>query len=225
MVPHSLEGGLFAAWGVLASQVRPRKSWTFTIAKNGDVYQHYEVTANTWHGGDTDNDGGVRANIDLEGWEHEGVRGEPLTQEQVVATSNLYLWHEQTQGWRPYRVWDTVFEHGWVSDSPTACPSHRIPHDTIAATIMELKGGNMEDTELLDAIKAVEHLVRTRGQVLIKTATSREVYVTDGIYVRYVATMTELYVYRLSGLETHTIPDDYMQTDRKRAIAEYLRWK
>ena len=122
-------------------------SWQFTVMKDGRIYQHYSADVNCWHAGDIDPDGGVSGNFDLIGIEHEGGAppnySEPLTNAQVGATVAITRWLAQTFGRHPVysrypdqRGW-TLVEHRQVSNSPTACPSGRIPWSTILEALFE----------------------------------------------------------------------------------------
>ena len=141
-VLHSAEG---KNWDVihdlLASQLR-RASWTFTIGYDR-IEQHYPFRSHCWHAGDTDDDGGVRANIELVGIEVQGVAGEPLTAFQVEAEVAINRWCAEQEGFRRFAryptqqgVW-TLVEHNEVSDTPTACPSGRIPWPEILRRLEE----------------------------------------------------------------------------------------
>ena len=128
-IKHSAEGGLAGAFGVL--DAANDASWHFTIAYDR-IYQHYPVEANCWHGNDTDDDQAVRANIDLVGVEHLGKAGEALTQFQLDATVKLTQWLAALAGRSTYTRWPTqtgwvLAEHRELGNTPTACPSARIP--------------------------------------------------------------------------------------------------
>ena len=201
IVPHSMEGTLAGAFGRLDSQVQPRVAWQFSIAKDGTLYQHYEVSANCWGSGDTDDDGGVRANIDLDSCEFEGVRGETLLLPQVVTFANLYIWEEEEHNFLPYQTWLTVYEHKWVSDSPTSCPSNRIPHDLVIATINELK----EPVTM----PAEDKLTK----VMVKTATDPAIYLTDWVLTRHIRSMNEFNFFNYyAGIPLVTITDELMDS-------------
>jgi N-acetylmuramoyl-L-alanine amidase-like protein len=115
-------------------------SWHFTLMKDGRVYQHYSADANCYHAGDIDDDGAVRANIDLIGIEHEGGpignESEPLTQPQIDNTLAVSRWAASVFGRTafsryPTQTGWTLVEHNQVSNRPTACPSGRIPWGVI----------------------------------------------------------------------------------------------
>lgn len=137
-VKHDSTGPLSATLGVLDNH--PINSWHFTV--DLEVYQHYPVDANCWHGNDTDPDQDVRANIELVGVEHTRVNGQmALHPRQLELTGQLSKWLMETRG-RPlaYRfpgygppasnAWE-LCEHNEVGNTPTACPSGRIPWDEI----------------------------------------------------------------------------------------------
>ena len=132
IVPHSAEGYLP---GLLSALHGPKtKSWQFTITYN-ELLQHYPVTTNCWHAGDVDDDGGVAANIDLVGIEMLGMKGDPLTEFQNNMLARVYDWLDDEHQFGPYVLRETVWEHKWVSDTGTECPSYRIRHGTIMALL------------------------------------------------------------------------------------------
>lgn len=131
VVLHSMVGGMVAAMGELMRADR-KASWCFSVAKNGVVYQHYPLTASTWHAGSQ------RWNEKLVGIEHEGGppgnESEPLTQAQLEASVALVRWIAQQGGWTPSRTTaQTLYEHNEVSPTTTACPSDRIPWSAYTA--------------------------------------------------------------------------------------------
>src|SRR6266581_2111107 len=86
-VLHSAEGPLAASFAILArtSAARPedwQKSWHFTVAQDGAVFQHYPLQVVTWHAG-------PKANPLYAGIEHEGVAGEVLAAVQLEASARL----------------------------------------------------------------------------------------------------------------------------------------
>lgn len=133
---HSAEGWKDGTIGVIFG---PRDaSFQFFDDVDGVLYQFYPVDADCWHAGDADNDGGVAANIDTVGVEHAGLAGQPLTEPQYQTSLRLYKWLAETRGWGQPTLYKrngtpaewavaTMFEHNWVSDAYTACPSERIP--------------------------------------------------------------------------------------------------
>lgn len=132
-VKHDSTGPLAPTLGVL--DTHPINSWHFTVDDTG-IYQHYPVDANCWHGNDTDPDQDVRANIELVGIEHTRVDGQlSLTPRQVELTTQLTQWLMESRGFQtaqrygPAEVQDgwMLFEHNEVGNTPTACPSGRIP--------------------------------------------------------------------------------------------------
>lgn len=133
VVLHSMVGGLVGAFAELLRADR-KASWCFSVAKSGVVYQHYPLTASTWHAGSQ------RMNEKYVGIEHEGGpignESEPLTPAQLDASVKLVWWIAQQGGWTPSRTTaQTLFEHNEVApaSSPTACPSDRIPWSAYTA--------------------------------------------------------------------------------------------
>ena len=124
-VLHSAEGPLTASFRILAkldgAPAEWQKSWHFTVAKDGAVYQHYPLDAVCWHAG-------PKANPFYAGIEHEGVAGESLTPEQLAAAVRLVGWIAAVEGWPGLPLeWRhrLLFEHNEFM--ATACPSGRIP--------------------------------------------------------------------------------------------------
>ena len=152
-VKHSAEGGWGGIHAVLADLSR-QSSWQFTVGYDR-IEQHYPYIAHCWHAGDADDDGGVAANIDLVGIEHLGMAGTPLTDYQVAATVQISEWCAEQEGITRFArypeqagVW-TLAEHNQVSDVPTACPSGRIPWDTILKALGDDEMGMTPDEKKL----------------------------------------------------------------------------
>ena len=125
-VVHSAEGYLSGAMGVLDSQAR--KSWGAFLAKDGQVYQHYELQAITWHAG-------FDANIALFGIETEGVAGEPLTDGQLATLIAFLRWQREQEVWPEVSRASTLREHNEFMS--TSCPSGRIPWERVIEGLEE----------------------------------------------------------------------------------------
>ena len=152
-VKHSMEGPLSAALGELDNAQR-RASWTFSVAKDGAVYQHYRLEAVTWHGG------AIYANRCYVGIEHEGVAGQPLTDAQVAATIRLSRDLRRLCGGisalppeRRVNLWEHR-EMTRYGAEPTACPSGRIPWDRIIAALQE-EDEMTTDQQIIDIIRGL----------------------------------------------------------------------
>ncbi len=125
-------------------------SWTFTIDdSNGDLYEHYDVEGNTWHGNDTDSDDAVEANYDLVGIEFTRPNAKiasPLSEASIQTAVKLLRWLGEVCGLEEFvRFPDqigafTLSDHNQVANSPTACPSGRIP---FAEILYRLGGDEM----------------------------------------------------------------------------------
>lgn len=138
LVVHSAVGSLAAALNQLDSETA-RVSWTFTNPKAGQLLQHYPVGTNVWANGN------LVPNVAFAACEHEGGppgnENEPLTDNQVDNLVRLILWLAETQAWpemrRPRDSADMdaqLYEHremGRFGSRPTACPSERIPWQTV----------------------------------------------------------------------------------------------
>ena len=132
LVAHSMEGSLVAAFGELDNPNR-EASWTFSVAKDGRVYQHVDTDDIAW------TNGSRNANKKFWGIEHEGVAGEPLTDAQRAATTALMRWLLSTYTLTPVRG-VTLWEHNEMTAfgaSPTVCPSGRIPWNEIIPALEE----------------------------------------------------------------------------------------
>ncbi|KKK88012.1 hypothetical protein LCGC14_2747500, partial [marine sediment metagenome] len=132
-VKHSADGW----WGGIHSVLDGPKpvSWQFTVGFDR-TEQHYPISAHCYHAGDTDDDGGVAANIDLVGIEHLGI-SDVLTPYQREMTVRISQFCAEQFGLRTFArypqqqdVW-TLVEHNEVSNLPTNCPSGRIPWSAI----------------------------------------------------------------------------------------------
>lgn len=129
-------------------------SWTFTIEdSNGDLYEHYAIEGNTWHGNDTDSDDAVEANYDLVGIEFTRASAKfatPISEASIQTVVRLLRWLGDVCGLDTFvRFPDqigafTLSDHNQVANSPTACPSGRIPFAEILRRLQTEEG----DTEM-----------------------------------------------------------------------------
>jgi len=139
---HSAEGELPGILARLDSTAEV--SWQFTVLYSGVVLQHYPLSACCWHGGSW------YVNTRWAGIEFEGRAGEALTAQQVAAAIDLLTWQAEQEGWGEiaHYKYSTLQEHNWFY--PTACPSGRIPFDTIIGGIV----ANLTTKEEFEAYKA-----------------------------------------------------------------------
>lgn len=124
-VVHSAVGSATSLLYVLNGPLS--KSWTVTLLKSGETWQHYPIQAICWHAG------GPLANERYVGIECEGGaignESEPLTTPQLDSLVRVLADLMAFEGWaRPARG-ETLFEHNQFF--ATACPSGRIPWDVI----------------------------------------------------------------------------------------------
>lgn len=177
IVCHSMEGyGTGGITGRMMSTARQpdgsytpmaQASWTFSLMRDGRMYQHYPVTASPWASGNR------RANTSLWPVEAEGVRGVPLSPEQASAMLRLAEEFEAYTGRRATRepgrrtVWQHNEVWNWSSPNagPTACPSGR--YDQFFE-LLESRGSDMkpEERELFNALVQIfggrEAILRAR---------------------------------------------------------------
>lgn len=124
VVCHDSVGPLAATFGEL-DKIERRASWTFTIDTDGTIYQHYQLSAVTWHCGSE------HWNAALVGIEHTRFNqrnGLPIADAQLRASVALVHWIA-AQGAFPLARPGRLHEHNEVapSNDPTSCPSGRIP--------------------------------------------------------------------------------------------------
>ena len=139
VVDHSQEGTQAGAYSVLDG---PRQSsWTFSLPKVGEPVQHYSLEKITWHAGlpgDRRQDTSLIGNLTLVGKEHEGVAGEPWTENQVYWSARIDVALRQlcpAFGANPPTLRLNQWEHNWLS--ATSCPSNRNPWEEKFALINE----------------------------------------------------------------------------------------
>lgn len=152
---HSAEGYEQGLWSQLANAP---VSWHLTNLFDGRLYQHYPLTARCWHA--------TAANQSYVGMEHEGrVLVEPtLTDAQIRTAVKViqeikakYIWLAR----RPNSAIDTshtLWEHKEVvrlGGSSSACPSGRIPWQTILAQLQQ-PPPQQEEGNMIDHSRVVE---------------------------------------------------------------------
>lgn len=143
-IPHSAVGSTLATIDIVMSSAK--KSVAGVISYDGSVIQFYPITRSCWASGSQ------KANTHFVAFENEGGFlnnvSELLTPEQVEANiriiKDIGAW--KSINWRrPVNVADveaSLYEHNECTrfgSAPTACPSGRIPWDTI------LRQVNMKD--------------------------------------------------------------------------------
>ncbi len=153
IVAHSMEGLLGAAFGELDRPDR-QASWHFSIARGGEIYQHYDTDLVVWASGS------YEANRRFVAVEHEGWAGERLTPEQVEALARIIVWCADVYGWAVIQRQVTLWEHREMTrfaSPPTSCPSGRIPWPEVLAAVarMREKGGRdeMPDSRLDEKVR------------------------------------------------------------------------
>ncbi len=141
VVDHSMEGSMAGAYSVLFGPAQ--SSWTFSIPKVGEPVQHYPLKSITWHcglPGDRRTDTSLIGNLTLVGKEHEGVAGEPWTENQLFWSTKIDVALRvlcPRFGANPLTLRLNMWEHNWLS--ATSCPSGRNPWEEKFARINELE--------------------------------------------------------------------------------------
>ena len=150
VVDHNAEGSISGLYSVLDG---PRQaSWTFSIPKVGEPIQHYPLEKITWHAGlpgDRRHDTSLIGNLTLVGKEHEGVAGEPWTENQLHWSAKIDVALRAlcpSFGKNPPTLRLNMWEHRWLS--ATSCPSGRNPWNAKFALISSLED-KMTDAEFL----------------------------------------------------------------------------
>lgn len=160
IVAHSMEGSLAAAFGEL-DRLDRQASWHFSVAKNGDVYQHIDTENISYASGS------YEANRRFWSIEHEGRAGEPLEPPQRVATTGLMGWLLGLKDLAPVRR-QTLHEHNEMTAfgaAATACPSNRIPWNTIIPAIEEDQDMSLTP-EQDERLKSVEAYIKKLDSVV-----------------------------------------------------------
>ena len=161
VVDHSQEGTQAGAYSVLDG---PRQSsWTFSLPKVGEPVQHYSLEKITWHAGlpgDRRQDTSLIGNLTLVGKEHEGVAGEPWTENQLFWSTKIDVAVRAlcpAFGANPPTLRLNQWEHNWLS--ATSCPSGRNPWVEKFIRINELEDDDMPSQKEWDAMKAWQRAI------------------------------------------------------------------
>ena len=189
---HSMEGSLSAAFGELDNPAR-QASWTFSVAKDGAVFQHVDTDNIAW------TNGSYEANKRFWGVENEGRAGEPLTEPQYQALLRLVRWLYLIHDLLPVRQ-QTAWEHNEMTRfgaAATACPSGRIPWGRL------LTDFNMEDDMTPEEH---ERLVNTENAVArLEAASARNEQGREDIkaMLQELSAVIEAHVTDRSGAHSH----------------------
>lgn len=127
-VKHDAQGGLayLLDYNAGLTDTAQRKSWTFSIAENGETYQHYPLESITWHAGvigDERRDTSLVGNLTLVGEEHAGSG--VLKGPQLASSLRLTRDIRALCNTGPPERGRNLFEHRELSW--TSCPNGRIP--------------------------------------------------------------------------------------------------
>ena len=149
VVDHSMEGSISGAYSVLDGSAQ--SSWTFSIPKVGEPVQHYPLEKITWHAGlpgDRRQDTSLIGNLTLVGKEHEGIAGEPWTENQIYWSARIDVALRvlcPAFGANPPTLRLNQWEHNWLS--ATSCPSGRNPWNAKFALINKWEENDMNDKD------------------------------------------------------------------------------
>ncbi len=168
VVDHSMEGSLVSAYGVLDG---PRQSsWTFSLPKIGEPIQHYSLKKIPWHcglPGDRKQDTSLIGNLTLVGKEHEGVAGEPWTENQLFWSAKIDFALRALcpqYGKNPPTLHVNTFWHTWLS--ATICPSGRNPDEAKFKLIngWEQKEDDMTPEQMKELKAHIDHQGQQRNE-------------------------------------------------------------
>jgi hypothetical protein len=154
VVDHSMEGSMAGAYSVLDGPAQ--SSWTFSLPTHSEPIQHYSLEKITWHAGlpgDRRQDTSLIGNLTLVGKEHEGVAGEPWTENQVYWSAKIDVALRAlcpAFGANPPTLRKNMWEHNWLS--ATSCPSGRNPWNAKFALINEWEDDMALTPEEIEAI-------------------------------------------------------------------------
>lgn len=135
LVFHSAEGWAGYLLYLVADMGR-QASWVGSNMIDGQFYQHYPITATAWA------NGSIMSNLKFIGIENEGIAGLGLSEAQVSNLVRLAQDCKDFFGWSAFTRQVQAWEHNEMTSfgsASTACPSGRIPWDTIIERI----GGEM----------------------------------------------------------------------------------
>ena len=192
VVDHSQEGSMAGAYSVLDGPAQ--SSWTFSLPKIGEPVQHYSLEKITWHAGlpgDRRTDTSLIGNLTLGGKEHEGVAGEPWTENQTYWSARIDVALRElcpAFGANPPTLRKNMWEHNWLS--ATSCPSGRNLWEEKFALINEWENPEPEPEPEEEPMSK-----------LVKSADEREIYVTDGQRKRLVRGVDYQDAVKVSGRE------------------------
>ena len=150
VVDHSMEGSMAGAYSVLDGP--EQSSWPFSLPKVEEPVQHYSLEKITWHAGlpgDRRHDTSLIGNLTLIGKEHEGIAGEPWTENQTYWSARVDVALRElcpAFGANPPTLRLNMWEHRWLS--ATSCPSGRNPWDAKFALINEWENPLTEEDEM-----------------------------------------------------------------------------
>jgi hypothetical protein len=137
----------------------------------GEPVQHYPLKSITWHAGlpgDRRQDTSLIGNLTLVGKEHEGVAGEPWTENQIFWSAKIDVALRAlcpAFGANPPTLRLNMWEHNWLS--ATSCPSGRNPWVEKFTLINELEDDmawtEAEKKHVENITKQIDELRATLG--------------------------------------------------------------
>lgn len=179
-----------------------QNSWQFGIFQDGTVEQYYAVTAWCWHSGDRDDPGSdISNNEDLFGIEEEGGpvgdESEPWTGPQLRSTARLVVWGIREDHIRDLELLSGLWEHNWIPEASTACPSNRNPWGLLGPMV----------TRLLQGLEEEEDEVDTR--IMVKKEGFPGILITNFVSSHQVMTMENVRLLTYIGVDgPQEIPEE-----------------
>jgi hypothetical protein len=114
-------------------------SWTFTITREGFLFQHYETGTVTWHSGS------YEGNLETEGIEHEGYLPDKIDGPQYTVLVKLLKWLREIHEWEEWERKKNLWEHNEQSYSYTDCQVFTAGMlDTLVTDLGASEGEGME---------------------------------------------------------------------------------
>ncbi len=176
-----------------------QNSWQIGIFQDGVVEQYYPVTAWNWHSGDRDDPGSdISNNRDLWGIEEEGGtngdESEPWTGPQLRSTARVIAWGVREDHIRDLELRSGLWEHNWIPEASTACPSNRNPWGLLIPMVKNLL---LDEEDEMDV------------RIMVKKDDFNGILITDFVSSHQVVSMENVRLLTYIGVDgPQEIPED-----------------